>query len=182
MRRSLIRSALLPAATALALLAGCGGSDDDGTTAAEDTTAAAETTATDETTAPGEATASESPAAAGSRFCTEAAGIQERLSGSALTGDPADLPQLFRDAAQEIRAIEPPEELAANWAALADGAEQIAGTLQDIDVTAPDALATLQERLAPLEQELGQASDDVERYLVEECGLALPTEEGAPAT
>ncbi|MGY1721538.1 hypothetical protein [Blastococcus sp. SYSU DS0533] len=176
MRRSLLRSGLLPAATALALLAGCGGSDGEDTTASDATTSSAASSAPEETSAPG------TSAAAGSEFCTEAAGIRERLTGSATAGNPADLPQLFRDAAQEIREIEAPEELATSWSALADGAEQIATTLQDIDLSDPNALTTLQERLAPLEQELGQASDDVERYLVEECGLALPTEETAPTT
>ncbi|MDP5181279.1 hypothetical protein QOZ88_01375 [Blastococcus sp. BMG 814] len=174
MHRSLLRSGLLPAATALALLAGCSGSEP------EDTTASEETTASQQTSAPEETTASGTPSAAGSEFCTEATGIVERLTSNATTGNPADLPQTFRDAAEEIRAIEAPEELAADWNALADGVEEIATTLQDIDPTDPNALATLQERLAPLQQELSQSSDNVEQYLVEECGLGLPTEESAP--
>jgi hypothetical protein len=179
MRRTLLRSVLLPSATALALLTGCGSSDvDDSTPTASPSTA--ETSAAE--TSAAESSAPETADAADSEFCTEAAGIQERLAGSATAGNPAELPQIFRDAAQEIRTLEAPEELAADWNALADGAEQIATTLQEIDLADPNALTTLQERLAPLEQELSQASDNVEQYLVEECGLGLPTEESAPTT
>jgi hypothetical protein len=180
MRRTLLRSGLLPAATALVLLTGCGSSDVEDSTPSGATSAAEETSAA-ETSAP-ETSASGSEDAAGSEFCTEATGIVQRLTGSATSGNPADLPQTFRDAAQEIRALEAPEELAADWTALADGVDQIATTLQDIDPTDPNALATLQERLAPLQQQLSQSSSNVEQYLVEECGLGQPTEESAPTS
>ncbi|MGY2064345.1 hypothetical protein [Blastococcus sp. SYSU DS0619] len=182
MRRSIFRSAVLPAtAAAVVLLAGCSGSDDADTTASEDTsateTSAAEETGTDET-----GSAESGSAGADSEFCTQASTIQERITGSATTGDPGDLPQAFRAAAEEIRSIEAPDELAPDWAALADGAEQFASTLQDIDLTDPNALATLEEQLAPLEQELNEASANVQSYLVEECGMEMSTEETAPSS
>ncbi|TYP87877.1 hypothetical protein [Blastococcus xanthinilyticus] len=174
MRRSLLRSGVLPAAAVLVLLAGCGGSDDEASTAAPEETSASETTAS-------ETTESEEPT--GSEFCTEAASIQERINGSAAAaGDPSQLPQIFREAAEEIRAIEAPSELEQDWGALADGAEQFATTLEDVDLTDPNALATLQEQLAPLEQQLTSASTNVQNYLVEECDMEMPAEESAPAT
>ncbi|MCZ2859163.1 hypothetical protein [Blastococcus sp. VKM Ac-2987] len=186
MRRSILRAAVLPAATALALLAGCGGSDDEDTTASEETsaaeTSAAEQTGSDETGSPGTGSEQTATEGAGSEFCTQASTIQDRISGSATAGDPTDLPRVFRAAAEEIRSIEAPEELTPDWTALADGAERFASTLENIDLTDPNALATLQQELAPLEQELSQASSNVETYLAEECGLEVSTEETAPSS
>ncbi|MDK3255560.1 hypothetical protein [Blastococcus capsensis] len=171
MRRSVLRRAVLPAAAAVVLLAGCSDSGDEEPTAASEETSAAETTT---------ATPTEEPA--DSAFCTEAVSIQERISGSAAGGDPGQLPQIFRAAAEEIRAIDPPEEIAQDWAALADGAEQFATTIGDVDLTDPQALTTLQERLAPLEQELDAASTSVQDYLAEECGVGGSAEESAPSS
>ena len=170
MRRSLLRSGLLPAAAALVLLSGCGESADEEAAVPAEETAAGETTGSTE-------------AQADSEFCTEAASIQERMTGSAdAAGDPAQLPQIFREAAREIRAIEPPEELVQDWSALADGAEEFATTLEGVDFTDPNALATLEQELAPLEQELNSASTNVQAYLAQECGLGGPTEEAAPSS
>ena len=173
MRRSVLRRVVLPAAAAVVLLAGCSDSADEEPTAAPEETSAAETsTPTD--------TPTEEPA--DSAFCTEAVSIQQRMSGSAAGGDPGQLPQIFQDAADEIRAIDPPGEITQDWAALAAGAEEFAATLGDVDLTDPQALATLQERLAPLEQELDAASMNVQNYLAEECGVGGPVEESAPAS
>ena len=169
MRRSLLRRGVLPAAAALVLLSGCSDSAD------EETAAPAEETAT-ETSEP-----TESPA--DTEFCTDAAGIQERITGNAGdAGDPAQLTQVFRDAAEEIRAIEPPDELAQDWRALADGAERFATALEGVDLTDPNALATLEQALGPLEQELDSASTNVQNYLAEECGLGGATGSPAPSS
>lgn len=181
MRRCILRSAVLPAVTALALLAGCGGSDDEDTTASEETSAA-ETSAAEETASPETSPAETATEGASSEFCTQASTIQERISGSPTAGDPTDLPRVFRSAAEEIRAIEAPDELTTDWTALADGAERFASTLENVDLTDPSAVATLQQELAPLEQELSEASSNVETYLAEECGLELSTEEPAPSS
>ncbi|MGY1848505.1 hypothetical protein [Blastococcus sp. SYSU DS1021] len=166
MRRPLLRAGVLPAVTALALLTGCGSSDDDGGS-----------------TAAGETTATGAPEATDGGFCAEAVSIQERLAGSATAaGDPGDLPEILRAAAREMRAIDAPDEIAPDWSALADDAEQLAATLQGVDLSDPEALATLEQELAPLEQELDTASTNVQAYLAEECGLGLPTEESAPTS
>ncbi|WP_346620348.1 hypothetical protein [Blastococcus montanus] len=175
MRRSLLRCGILPAAAALAVLTGCT-SDEPDITGSEETTAAETTSGSGTETE----TETETGAAADEEFCTAASTIQERIAGSA-SANPADLPQTFRDAAEEIRSIEAPPELAPDWTALADGVEQFAATLQDIDLTDPNALATLEQQLAPLEQELTQASANVETYLAEECGIGT-TEESTPTS
>ncbi|MGY1917153.1 hypothetical protein [Blastococcus sp. SYSU DS0973] len=174
MRRSLLRSAVLPATAALVLLTGCSGSDDEDATASQETSAAESSAA--------ETSAAET-SAADSEFCTEATSSLERLTGSASSaGDPSELPQIFRGAAEEIRGIEAPDELASDWNALADGAEQFASTLENVDLTDPNAMTTLQQQLAPLEQQLNEASMNVQNYLGDECGMDVSTEESAPTS
>jgi hypothetical protein len=173
MRRTLTvcRSGLSVAA-AVVLLTACGGSDDGGSTAASETTASETSSSASETSAANE------------EFCAQASTIQQRV-GSTLTDqtDPAAIPTALQEAATEIRAIEPPEEIAADWNALADGVEQIAAAFSGIDFNDPNALATFQQEIAALETQLGDASTNVQTYLAEECGLGTgPTESAAPSS
>jgi hypothetical protein len=155
MRRSLTvcRNGLSVAA-ALVLLTACGGSESD---SASDTGEAAPTT---------------SESGADSEFCQEAAGIDERLSSTLENPeDPTALPQALQEAAAEIRAIDPPEEIADDWNALADGVEQIAQVFASIDVNDPNAVAQFEQQVGQLESELSSASTNVENYLRDECGI-----------
>lgn len=157
----------LTVAAAVLLLAACGGSDEDGSTAA--------------TSSPANSSAAErSDDRANEEFCTDAAAIQERV-GATLTdqSDPAALPQALQQAATEIRAVEPPEEIAADWSALADGVEQIATAFASIDVNDPNAVATFQQQVGDLQARLAAASTNVETYLRDECGI--DTDAGEPA-
>jgi hypothetical protein len=153
----------LSVAAAVVLLSACGGSDE-GSSAAGSSEA--------------ESSAPESSAEpADSQFCTDAAAIQERV-GSTLNdqSDPAALPQALQEAATEIRAVEPPPEIAADWESLADGVDQIATAFSGLDFNDPNALATFQQQVGQLQAQLGTASTNVENYLREECGI-----EGEPA-
>jgi hypothetical protein len=153
MRRTL---AIVPA---LVLLTACGGSDEEPTAAA--------------TTSP----------AASSQFCTAAGGIQARIAAS--FGGETDrtiLPMVFQEAASEIRATEPPAELAEDWSAFADGVQQIADAAQ-IDFGDPAAVATFQREVAAAQRQYGEAFGTVTTYLTEECGLVeAPTGTSAPTS
>jgi hypothetical protein len=172
MRRTLTacRDGLAVTAAAL-LLTACGGSDDDTSSSSE---SAGETTSS----------ASESSAAAAdSEFCTDAASIQERVTATFnAQSDPAALPQALQEAATAVRDVEPPEEIAADWATLADGIDRIAQALATIDPNDPNALATLQTELAELQQDVGAASASVSAYLRDECGLDVDTPESSAPT
>jgi hypothetical protein len=158
------RSGLSVAAAAV-LLSACGGSDEGGSASGSSETSAR---------------ASESGASADSQFCTDAAAIQERV-GSTLNdqSDPTALPQALQEAAAEIRAVEAPPEIAADWNALADGVEQIALAFGEIDFNDPNALTTFQSQVGELQAELGTASTNVETYLRDECGLEVESGESA---
>jgi hypothetical protein len=159
MRRTLTacRSGLSVVA-AVVLLTACGGSGNNTSASSNSSSSASETSA----------------AAADSKFCQQAAGIENKVSSSLNQSDPASLGQALKDAADEIRAIEPPAEIASDWTAFADGIEQIAATAQ-VDVNDPDALASFQ-------QQYGSAFTNVENYLRNTCGIHPGSSESASPT
>ena len=167
MRRTLSLSrAGVTGAAAVILLAACGG---DGGESATDSPA---------TASPAESSAAETTATSGAEdFCTQAAGIDERVDSalSDLGGDQPSVPDAFRQAAEEVRAIDAPGEIATDWEALAGGLDRIGDALSNIDITDPESLATLED----VEDDLSTASTNVENYLRDECGIDTP-ESAAP--
>jgi hypothetical protein len=153
MSRTSIRSrypGLAAGAVAVVLLTACGGDDDP---AADSTAAGATTTA----------------ASGDSEFCTEAEGIDQRVD-AALSGldDPdASVSDAFTQVAEELRAIEAPEEIAADWESLASGLDLMAQAFADFDINDSESLAALEEA----EGDLSTASGNVEIYLRDECGI-----------
>ena len=102
-------------------------------------------------------------------FCTQAAGIDERVDTalSDLEADDPSVAEAFGQVATELRGIEPPEAIASDWEALAGGLDDMATAFADFDLTDPDTLAALEAA----EGELTSASDNVETYLRDECGI-----------
>jgi hypothetical protein len=160
----------LSAAAALVLLTACGGSGDEKSDSAA---SSAPTTSASETSAD----------AAGSQFCTEAAGVQQRVGATFSGGsDPASLPKVLQEAATQIRAIEPPEELADDWTSFADGIEKIAEAAQ-IDFNDKAAVAKFQQQVGQLQQQYGGAFTNVQNYLTDQCGFTeSPPETSAPTS
>jgi hypothetical protein len=155
----------LSVAAAVVLLSACGGSDEDGSAAGS----------TESSPSASESAAPE----ADSEFCTEAGSIQERVSASFTEADPSSLGQVLQEGVTEIRAIEPPDEIASDWAALADGLEQIAAAFADVDLTDPAAQQELGQKVAELQGPLDTASTNVENYLRDQCGIEIDS--GEPA-
>ena len=149
-------------AAAVVLLSACGGSDGDdaASSSGSPSSSAAETSEP-----------SEAPEAS-SEFCQQAADIPDRV-GSSFTeaNDPAALTESFRNAAEEIRAIEPPAEIADDWASIADGLEQAATALDGVDLNDPQAASQVQADLQELQGQLQTSGTNVETYLREECGI-----------
>ena len=164
MRRTLnvCRTGLSVVAATL-LLTACGGSDDDAASSSSATSSSAAETSADE---------------AGSEFCVKAAGIEDTI-GAALNdqSDPTTIPDALHAAAGEIRGIQAPDEIAADWTALAGGVEQIATAFGNVDFSDPNAVATFEQEVQQLETQLNGASTNVQTYLAEHCGLgtAAPT-------
>jgi ABC-type phosphate transport system substrate-binding protein len=164
MRRSLTvcRSGLSVAA-AVVLLTACGGSDGEDSASSESSassSSAAETTA----------------GASDSEFCTEAAAalakVEPAFSGSQ---DPAALAPALQQAADDVRAIDAPPDIAEDWTALGDGIEQFAEAFAEVDVNDPASAAAFQQRTTEIVGELTASATTVQNYLADECGLD-PTE------
>ena len=163
------RSALSVAAVAV-VLSGCSGSDENSSAAGSSTSSSS-------------ASPSSAAPSADSEFCTRAGAVQERVAASFSGSDPADLGVLLQEGAAEVRAIEPPADIAADWAALADGLEQAAASFAGVDLDDPAAKQALAQKLAELQGPLTGASTNVENYLRDECGLQLgATEPAAPSS
>jgi uncharacterized alpha-E superfamily protein len=159
----------LSVAAALVLLTACGGSDK-GNSASSSTKA-------------GSSASETSAQAAGSEFCTKAAAIQSSVT-SAVTdqSNPASIQQGLQAAVTQIRAIDPPSEIASDWSALADGVEKLAAAFANVDFNDQAAVASFQQTATQLETQLSGASTNVEKYLSEKCGLTLSTESAAPTS
>ena len=160
----------LSLAAAAVLLTACGGSDDD--TASSETSASSSSAA--ETTA--EQTDSE--------FCSQAASAFEQVE-PALSGtenDPTALAGALQTAADNVRGVEPPSEISSDWAALADGIEQLAQAFAEVDVNDPNAQATLEQRTSEVIGSLTSSATNVQTYLSEECDLDVDSSEPAAPT
>jgi hypothetical protein len=148
------RSAVLAGAVVLSLAA-CGGGDDDAGSAASTSSSA-------------EATES-APASGSSDFCTRAAGLDQRVEDalSDLEGADPSVSDAFTHIAEELRAMDPPEQIASDWDAMAAGLDRMAQAFADFDITDPDSLTALEQA----EGDLSTASGNVETYLRDECGI-----------
>jgi hypothetical protein len=153
MRRTVITChASLAGAAAVVLLAACGG---DGGSAAD---RAAADSAAERNGGSGEAD-----------FCTQAAGIDERVDRALedLGGEDPSVTDAFRQIAEELRAIDAPDAIRSDWEAMATGLDRMADTFADVDLSDPQSLAALEEA----EGDLTAASNNVEDYLRDECGI-----------
>ena len=139
-------------AAAVVLLAACG--DDAGSSGAD---APATTRAAGE--APGEGAAD---------FCDRAAGIDERVDAALedMEGDPS-IADAFRQIADDLRAVEAPEPITADWGSMAAGLDRMADAFEQVDVTDLDSLEVLEQA----EGDLTEASSRVDDYLGDECGI-----------
>jgi hypothetical protein len=161
----------LSVAAAVVLLSACGGSGDDASAASSSSapSSAAETSA--------EAT--------GSEFCTQAGAALSKVA-PALTAapgtDPTTLAPALQEAADDVRAIDPPSEIAADWSAIADGIEQFAQAYAQVNVNDPASATALQQRAGEIIGTLSTSATNVQTYLAQQCNLQAPTATAAPTS
>ena len=166
-RTSTVYRAGVSVAAAVVLLTACGGSDKNNSASSSGKAGASETTA----------------GAAGSEFCTKAAAIESSVTSAvANQADPSSIPQALRTAVAQIRAIDPPSEIASDWSALAGGVEQLATAFAGVDLRDQGAVASFEQTANDLEARLSGASANVEKYLSDKCGLTTPSESATPTS
>ena len=151
-------SCALSGAAVLVLLTACGGTGGYGGSDAGSSASTVESEAADTSAAAGQ-----------DKFCSQAAEIDKRVESalSDLANDDPSVADAFTKVADELRAIQPPDEIASDWNALSAGLDRMSGAFADFDITDPDTLAALEGA----EDDLTTASDNVETYLRDKCGI-----------
>lgn len=159
----------LSVAAALVLLTACGGSKNDNSASSSSKTSSSATQ-----------TAAK---AAGSEFCTKAAAVESSVSAAMVNqSDPTSIPKALQTAVTQIRAIDPPPEIAADWSKLADGVQQLATAFAGVNFTDQAAVASFEKTANDLEAQLSGASTNVEKYLKDKCGLTAPGGSSSPTS
>jgi hypothetical protein len=141
------------AAAVILLLAGCGGGK----------------SRSDAAASPAATTAAETPEPSGAAdFCDRAADIDHRVDAAVSDlGDNPSIPDAIRQLTVELRAIDAPAPIAADWETMAAGMERLADAFADVDITDPSTL----DALDAAQSDLSAASDRVATYLHDECGI-----------
>lgn len=105
-------------------------------------------------------------------FCD---GAEESLAGIEATGSLGDDPEAFADAISEQRqgfdALEPPAEIADDWATFTGAFADLDDALQAVDTTDQDAVNQVLTDFSESadSEELSTASDNVGTFLTESC-------------
>jgi membrane-bound lytic murein transglycosylase B len=159
----------LSVAAAVVLLTACGGSDDQSSASSSSS---------------GSSSSASETSAANSEFCTEAEralqGVEPAFSGGG--DDPAALATALQDAADQVRTIDPPSEIEADWTALADGIEQFAQAFAAVNPNDPASAAELQQRTSEILGSLSTSATNVQNYLASECGIETDSPEPSAPT
>ena len=108
-------------------------------------------------------------AASDSEFCTRAADIDQRVEDGLdkLDDDDPSVADAFRQLADELRGLEAPDAISSEVMAMADGLDRMAEAFDGIDITDPETLTALDDA----EGNLSEASDKVDDFLRDECGI-----------
>jgi hypothetical protein len=168
--------AALAAGAAVAVLTGCGGGS--GTSAASGSSSAPPPTST--SAAPPSASA----AAAGSDFCTQARAFADAAGSVAGRTDGTDVAAQLQTLVAQLRSIDPPPAIASDRQSSVTSLQQLARAYQGVDLSDPQQVAQLEQRLAPLTQQLSTSGQRVDSYLQTQCGISLgdTSETAAPSS
>lgn len=137
-------------------------------------------------------------ASAGGDFCDRARLLDAQMSSleNEFEGDDIPSSEVFDEAADALGDLADgaPSEIKGDLETLADGVREIAEIFGDIDLSDPEALSdpenaeqlqAMGERMEELDATVGDASDRVEAYLADECGIEIDddgTSEGEDGT
>lgn len=166
---------LLAGAASLALLTACGGGSDDTAATSSSSSSSAATSSAAETSAAADPDAE--------AFCTDAQDAFTDLeSAVTATADPAAIPGLFADAASRLTAIEPPAEIADAWGSATAAVEQLATSIQGLDLNTPEGQQAFLDQVNQLQTSAGPAQTEIQSYVAANCGGALGSTGSASPT
>jgi hypothetical protein len=90
--------------------------------------------------------------------------------------DASRAPEAYATAHETLSAVDPPPEIAGDWATITDFIGALAGALQTVDSSDPAAVGAVfgTEEMQADAAAATAASDRVDRYLTEECDADIP--------
>ena len=161
---------------ALLLVAGACGGDDDSSQADDAADQSADRTADDDD---GSGDGSSPPAVASGLedFCQTAVAARDEVTDleASLAADFSNAPQAYASAHEALSDIDPPDEIAADWATMTELIGDIADALANVDggdgtaILATFDTPEMQARSAAAEE----ASNRIDDYISEQCGVDL---------
>jgi len=158
----------LAGVAAVVLLTACGGGSNSASSGASDTTSSSASAS------------SGGGKAQNSGFCTQAQAFLTQLQSADLgSQNPAAIGGLLTQAAGQMRAIQPPSEIAADWTALADAIDQLGSDYAATDFNDAQQAAAFQQTATQLQTKVSTSSIKVETYLRDQCGI---TESASPTS
>jgi hypothetical protein len=176
MRRTLTRCrGGLTVAAALVLLTACGGGSSGNSAASSSSSSAASSSSADNSAAP----------QADSKFCTEASALTKTLDKAFNdeTTDPRSVAQQFQQAADALRTLDPPPEIATDWENVAKGIEQLGTIYSSFDPNNPASASTFAQQSQQLQTQFAASIAKVGSYLQQQCGIdAGATESATPSS
>lgn len=149
----------IAATAALVLLSGCGGSG--GTKSASSSSSSATTTTS--------SSAGGGAQAAG--FCGQARSFAAQVASTVGNTGSATTAQKLQQLAAQLNSISPPAEIATDWHTAVSSIQQLGQALQGVNLSDPQQAAAVQQKVAPLEQQLTAAGQHIDAYLQQKCGI-----------
>lgn len=161
MRLRSLAPAVLTAAAVLVLPA-CGG-DSDVSASSGSSSSSSSAAATTESSAAEDTSA----------FCDQAQAALDANNQAVLTAqeDPTRLSAAVQQATDQLDAITPPDEIAADWQTLVDTGQQLADLTAGVDITTPEGQAQIAGQLQEIGTAANPASTNVQAYLGANCGI-----------
>jgi hypothetical protein len=160
------RLALAGGAVLLALTGCSGGSNANNaaSTSSAATTSASSAAATTSSSAP-------APAGDAAAFCGQAQSFVNQVQAAAVSQQQTDFAQKLPALVGELQSITPPPAIAADWQTALSGLQQLAAAFQGVNLSDPQQLQQLEQKIAPIETQLGASSQHIEDYLKTQCGI-----------
>ena len=115
-------------------------------------------------------------------FCDQARNFADEIGGAvnSLTHQNPNTSRLMRQTLSELESIKPPAEIATDWQTTLYDLQQMGEAVASVNLTDQQSLAQLEQKVAPLKQQLSTSGQRIADYLRTKCGASAG--KTAPAT
>jgi hypothetical protein len=108
-------------------------------------------------------------------FCDQARNFADEIGGAvnSLTHQNPNTSKLIRQILSELESIKPPADIATDWQTTLNDLQQMGEAVASVNLTDQQSLAQLEQRAAPLKQELSTSGQRIADYLRTKCGASV---------